>query len=95
MSQFFVGKATPSRGQHAEHLIGPGVLSEHFNDDWLGRVPDRLYEEGTTKVFVLLALKAARHFGLKDNHTCEMSVSGKLCRIYPSDGHASLKTFPV
>jgi transposase len=56
--QFFVGKAT-------EHLIGPGVLPEHFNDDRLGRVLDRLYEEGTTKVFVHLALKAARHFGLK------------------------------
>ena len=58
MSQFFVGKAT-------EHLIGPGVQPEHFNDDRLGRVLDRLYEEGTTKVFVHLALKAARHFGVK------------------------------
>ena len=56
--QFFVGKAT-------EHLIGPGVLPEHFNDDRLGRVLDKLYEEGTTKVFVRLALKAARQFGIK------------------------------
>jgi transposase len=58
VSQFFVGKAT-------EHLIGPGVLPKHFNDDRLGRVLDRLYEEDTTKVFVHLALKAARHFGVK------------------------------
>ncbi|BAC90190.1 IS1634 family transposase [Gloeobacter violaceus] len=56
--QFFVGKAT-------EHLIGPGVLPEHFNDDRLGRVLDKLYEQGTTKVFVHLALKAARHFGVR------------------------------
>ncbi|UFP92717.1 IS1634 family transposase [Gloeobacter morelensis] len=56
--QFFVGKAT-------EHLIGPGVQPEHFNDDRLGRVLDKLYEEGTTKVFVHLALKAARQFGIK------------------------------
>ncbi|BAC91290.1 gll3349 [Gloeobacter violaceus PCC 7421] len=56
--QFFVGKAT-------EHLIGPGVLPKHFNDDRLGRVLAKLYDEGTTKVFVHLALKAARQFGVK------------------------------
>jgi transposase len=55
---FFIGKAT-------EHLIGPGVLPEHFNDDRLGRVLDKLYAEGTTNLFVQLALKAAKQFGVK------------------------------
>lgn len=55
--QFFVGKAT-------EHLIGEGVQPEHLNDDRIGRVLDQLFESGLTKVFVELALVAAKRFGV-------------------------------
>jgi hypothetical protein len=58
VSQFFVGKAT-------EHLIGPGVLPEHFNDDRLGRVLDTVYKAGTTQLFVCLSMLAAAKFGVK------------------------------
>lgn len=55
--QFFAGKAT-------EHLIGEGVQPEHLNDDRLGRVLDQLFESGLTEVFVEVALRAAKRFGV-------------------------------
>jgi transposase len=54
-SQFFVGKAT-------EHLIGEGVLPEHLNDDRLGRVLDDLHQKGLTKIFIEIAIAAAKKF---------------------------------
>src|SRR5215218_1745448 len=55
--QFFVGKAT-------EHLIAEGIEPEHLNDDRLGRVLDKLFEADLTRVFVGVAMKAARRFGI-------------------------------
>lgn len=56
--QFFVGKAT-------EHLLGAGVLAEHLNDDRLGRVLDALYLAGSSQLFMLICLVAARKFGVE------------------------------
>src|SRR3954470_8157301 len=56
--EFFYGKAT-------EHLIGAGINPEHLNDDRLGRVLDKLFEADPSRVFVDVALRAARHFGLR------------------------------
>ena len=56
--KFFVGKAT-------EHLLGEGIRPEHLNDDRLGRVLDKLYEQGLTQVFVTIALRAAKKYGVK------------------------------
>ncbi|MBW4698710.1 MAG: DUF4277 domain-containing protein [Aphanocapsa lilacina HA4352-LM1] len=73
--QFFVGKArVVAPTTSTEHLIGPGVLPEHFNDDRLGRVLDKLYEGGTTRVFVHLALKAARRFGIKTGSAPRLDI---------------------
>jgi transposase len=55
--EFFVGKAT-------EHLISPGIRPEHLNDDRLGRVLDKLFDADPSKIFINLALRAARHFGV-------------------------------
>jgi transposase len=55
--EFFVGKAT-------EHLISPGISPEHLNDDRLGRVLDKLFDADPSKIFINLALRAARHFGV-------------------------------
>jgi transposase len=55
--EFFVGKAT-------EHLISPGIRPEHLNDDRLGRVLDKLFDTDPSKIFINLALRAARHFGV-------------------------------
>ena len=55
--EFFVGKAT-------EHLIGTGIRPQHLNDDKLGRVLDKLFETDLSEVFVGVAMKAARRFGI-------------------------------
>jgi transposase len=56
-SKFFEGKAT-------EHLIGEGVQPQHLNDDRLGRVLDQLYLTGLSQVFTIIALAAAKKFGV-------------------------------
>src|SRR5918994_1961372 len=55
--QFFYGKAT-------EHLIAPGIRPGHLNDDRLGRVLDKLFEADPSQIFINVALRAARHFGV-------------------------------
>lgn len=55
--QFFVGKAT-------EHLIGEGVQPEHLNDDRLGRALDKFHQVGVTKLFMTLAMRAVKQFGI-------------------------------
>lgn len=55
--EFFVGKAT-------EHLLGPGILAAHLNDDRLGRVCDQLYTSGLSDLFLVIALRAVQTFGL-------------------------------
>ena len=55
--KFFEGKAT-------EHLIGEGVRPEHLNDDRLGRVMDKLYLTGLSQLFTLVALAAAKKYGV-------------------------------
>lgn len=47
-----------------EHLIGEGVKPEHLNDDRLGRVLDKLYLNGLSQVFMIVALAAAKKFGV-------------------------------
>ncbi len=49
-TQFFNDKAT-------EHLFGEGIVAEDFNDDKIGRVMDKLYQFGLTKIFLLIARK--------------------------------------
>ena len=56
--QFFYGKAI-------EHLIAPGIRPEHLNDDRLGRVLDKLFEANPSRLFVNVALRAARQFGVR------------------------------
>ncbi len=57
-SKFFEGKAT-------EHLLGEGILPKHLNDNCLGRALDKLNAAGVTKVFIRLALKAAKKMEVK------------------------------
>ncbi len=55
--EFFVGKATGL-------LLGEGIRPEHLHDDKLGKVLDKLFEADLTRLFVRVALKAAKHFGV-------------------------------
>jgi transposase len=73
-SQFFEGKAT-------EHLIGPRVRPEHLNDTRIGRVLDKLYRYGITKVFVTIAVAVVKKFAIQLNSahldSTSLSVEGK------------------
>ena len=68
--QFFQDKAT-------EHLFGEGILPEDFNDDKVGRVMDKLYQFGLTKIFLLVALAAVKKYGVepKYSHLDSTSIS--------------------
>jgi transposase len=77
--EFFTGKAT-------EHLIGPGVKSEHLNDDRLGRVLDKLFEADLTEIFVKVAGKAAEHFSVSTKSVCLDATSCHLHGRYDDEG---------
>jgi transposase len=47
-----------------EHLIGAGVKPEYLNDDKLGRIMDKLFIKGLDTIFFIIALKAAKKFGV-------------------------------
>ena len=68
--QFFNDKAT-------EHIFGEGILPEDFNDDKIGRVMDKLYQFGLTKIFLLIALTAFKKYGVeqKYSHLDSTSIS--------------------
>ena len=38
------------------HLLGAGIEGEDLNDDKIGRVMDKLYKYGLTKLFLIIAL---------------------------------------
>lgn len=64
-----------------EHLIGAGVKPEYLNDDKLGRTMDKLFIKGLDTIFFIIALKAAKKFGvsLSSSHldSSSMHVHGE------------------
>lgn len=64
-----------------EHLVGTGVKPEYLNDDKLGRVMDKLFIKGLDTIFFIIALKAAKKFGvsLSSSHldSSSMHVHGQ------------------
>ena len=54
---FFLGKAT-------SHLLGEGIEPHHLNDDYLGRLLDKIWAYGPSKLFSLIAMDAYGIFGL-------------------------------
>jgi transposase len=51
--QFFKDKAI-------EHLLGEGIKAEDLNDDKIGRVMDKLYKHGLTKLFLIRVLRSSK-----------------------------------
>uniref|UniRef100_UPI0036F1D62A IS1634 family transposase n=1 Tax=Anabaena azotica TaxID=197653 RepID=UPI0036F1D62A len=71
-----------------EHLVGAGVKPEYLNDDKLGRVMDKLFIKGLDTIFFIIALKAAKKFGvsLSISHldSSSMHVHGQYNSSLPS-----------
>ena len=61
-SQFFEDKAI-------EHLLGKGINAEDLNDDKLGRVMDKLYKYGLTKLFLIIALEVVKKYGISTKYS--------------------------
>jgi transposase len=55
--EFFKDKAV-------EHLIGAGIKAEDLNDDKIGRVMDKLYKYGLSKLFLTIALEVVKKYGI-------------------------------
>lgn len=87
-SEFFESKAV-------SHLLGDGVEAHHLNDDRLGRVLDELYTEGTTSVFLQVALQAVERFevDIRQRHLDATSVSVE--GTYAVSGEANLEEVPA
>ena len=47
-----------------EHLIKEGIKAEDLNDDKIGRVMDKLYKHGLTKLLLIIALEVVKRFGI-------------------------------
>jgi transposase len=62
-----------------ELLLGQAVPAEGFNDDPVGRVLDRLYEAGTTKLFTACAVRADQVFGFDKRY---VHVDTTSVRVY-------------
>jgi transposase len=61
-SQFFDDQAT-------EHLLGIGIKAEDLNDDKLGRVMDKLYKYGLTKLFLTIALQVVKKYEISTKYS--------------------------
>ncbi len=79
---------------------------EEFNDDTLDRALDRLYEHNPTSIFMHIALKTAKKFGIERKFlhldTTSMSVQGEykfeeedMVPIQITNGHAKNKRFDL
>ena len=87
--QFFEDKAT-------EHLLGKGILPEHLNDDKIGRVMDKCYKYGISKLFLLIALAAVKKYQIKLNYShldcSSFSVHGEYSELLPYLEETSIET---
>jgi transposase len=73
-----------------ELLLGEAISPEKLNDDAVGRVLDRLYEVGTSKVLSAVSLRAVKLFDLDTTHvhhdTTSRAVYGDY-DLYSEDTH--------
>lgn len=80
---FFQGKAT-------SHLLGEGIKPAHLNDDYLGRLLDKVYAYGASELFSLIAMDAYRTFGLETQRyhldSSSFSVHGDYKRAASASG---------
>lgn len=101
---FFNGKAT-------EHLLGEGIAPEHLNDDYLGRLLDKLWDYGPSALYSRIAMDAYRTFALTSGcyhyDSSSLSVHGEydietperggieITHGYSKDHRPDLKQFMV
>ena len=75
--EFFKDKAV-------EHLIAAGIKAEDLNDDKVGRVMDKLYKHGLSKLFLIIALEVVKKYGIGTKYSHLDSTSLHLHGEYNS-----------
>lgn len=102
--EFFVGKAT-------KHLLGERIKPSHLNDDYLGRLLDKVWTYGPSQLFSVIAMAAYQGFGLDSRRyhldSSSLSVHGayenanedpsciEITQGYSKDHRPDLKQFVV
>ena len=100
--EFFLGKATA-------HLLGEGIEAAHLNDDYLGRLLDKVWDYGPSQLFTRVAMDAYHCFGLDTRRyhldSSSLSVHGAYEQVgqgcieithgYSKDHRPDLKQFMV
>ena len=49
--------------------MGEGIKAEDLNDDKIGRVMDKLYKHGLTKLFLIIALEVVKKYGIETKYS--------------------------
>ena len=52
-----------------EHLMGTGIKASDLNDDKIGRVMDKLYKHGLTRLFLIIALEVVKKYGIETKYS--------------------------
>lgn len=87
-SNFFQEKAV-------EHLLGKGVKAEDLNDDKLGRVMDKLYKYGLSKLFLTIGLEVIRKYKVSTKYSHLDSTSFHLHGEYNNRENKDTKEIEV
>jgi transposase len=87
-SNFFQDKAV-------EHLLGEGVKAEDLNDDKLGRVMDKLYKYGLSKLFLAIGLEVIRKYKVSTKYSHLDSTSFHLHGQYNDRENKDTKEIEV
>ena len=87
-SNFFQDKAV-------EHLLGKGVKAEDLNDDKLGRVMDKLYKYGLSKLFLAIGLEVIKKYKVSTKYSHLDSTSFHLHGQYNNRENKDQKEIEV
>ena len=72
------------RDKAVENLIRTGIKAEDLNDDYIGRVMDKLYKYGLSKLFLIIALEVVKKYGIRTKYSHLDSTSLHLHGEYNS-----------
>jgi len=71
--------------QDTELLVGRGISSASFSDDNIGRVLDRIYDYGSSKLFSNISLEAVKEFNIRTTKIHQDATSVSVWGQYEGD----------
>jgi len=80
--------------QDSELLVGKGIDSSAFSDDNIGRVLDRIYSYGTSKLFSEISLEAVKKFNMNTTQVHHDTTSVSVWGDYEYSKYSALLRLP-